>query len=67
MWLDIRMGTCGKKFKIFDCIDFEIIAFEGRRKCFFGPCPIGFDSSLGQKIELYKAEFLEIHNVWNVM
>jgi hypothetical protein len=63
------MGTCGKKFRIFDCIDFDIIAFGGRRKCFFGPCPTrsaGFDSPLHQKLELHKAELLEIHNVWNV-
>jgi hypothetical protein len=58
-----------KKFRLFDHIDFEIIAFEERRKCFFGPYPVGsvgFDSPLRQKLELHKAEFLEIHNVWNV-
>jgi hypothetical protein len=37
MWLDISMGMCGKNFRIFDWIDFEIIVFEGRRKCCFGP------------------------------
>jgi hypothetical protein len=26
------MGTCRKHFRIFGCIDFKIIAFEGRRK-----------------------------------
>jgi hypothetical protein len=49
--------------------DFEIIAFEGRRKCFFEPYPIGsvaFDSPFCQKLELHKAELLEIYNVWNV-
>jgi hypothetical protein len=69
MWLGISMGTCGKKFRIFDPIDFEIIAFEGRRKHFFGPCPTGstgFDSPLCQKLELYKVELLEIHNEWKV-
>jgi hypothetical protein len=71
MWLDISMGTCGKKIRIFDIfhIDFEIIAFEGRRKCFFGPYPTGstdFDSRWRQKLELHKVELLEIHNVWNV-
>jgi hypothetical protein len=61
------MGICGKKFKVFDHIDFEIIAFEGRRKCFFGPCPTGladFDSPWRQKLELHEAKLLEIHNVW---
>jgi hypothetical protein len=28
-------------FGIFDLIDFEIIAFEGRRQCFFRPCLAG--------------------------
>jgi hypothetical protein len=28
MWPDISMGICKKKFKIFDYIGFEIIAFE---------------------------------------
>jgi hypothetical protein len=47
IWLDISMGICEKKFRIFDRIDFEIIAFEGRRKYFFGPYLAGsidFDS-----------------------
>jgi hypothetical protein len=53
----------------FDCIDFEIIAFEGRRQCFFKPCPAGsaaFDSRLRHFIEVQKAELLEIHNMWHV-
>jgi hypothetical protein len=62
MWLDISMGACGKKLKIFHCIDFEIIAFEGRRKCFFGRS-VGFDLPLRQKHELHEVEFLQIHNV----
>jgi hypothetical protein len=69
MWSDISMGICGKKFEIFDRIDFEILAFEERSKYFFGPCPAGstgFDSLLRQKLELHKAELLEIHNAWNV-
>jgi hypothetical protein len=63
------MVICGNSFRIFDCIDFEIIAFEGRRKCFFGPCPVGladFDSPWCQKLELHEAELLEIHNVWKL-
>jgi hypothetical protein len=47
MWLDISMETFAKKIRILDRIDFEIIAFEGRRKYFFGPClagSVGFDS-----------------------
>jgi hypothetical protein len=63
------MEICGKNFRIFDCIDFEILAFEGRRKCFFGPCPAGlagFDSPWRQKLELRKAGLLKIHNIWNV-
>jgi hypothetical protein len=58
-----------KKIRIFDRIDFEIIAFEGRRKCFFGPCPArstSSDSLLIQKLESNEAELHEIHNVWNV-
>jgi hypothetical protein len=69
MWPDISMGICGKKFRIFDRKDFEIIVFEGRKQYSFGPCPAGsaaFDSPLRQKLELYKAELLEIHNVWKV-
>jgi hypothetical protein len=56
-------------FGIFDCIDFEIIAFEERRQCFFRPCPAGsaaFDSRLRHFIEVHEAELLEIHNVWHV-
>jgi hypothetical protein len=63
------MGICGIFFGIFDCIDCEIIAFEGRRQSFLGLCPIGsaaFDSHLRHKIEVHEAEFLEIHNVWHV-
>jgi hypothetical protein len=69
MWPDISMGTSGKKIRIFDHIVFEIIAFEGRKLWFFGPClarSADFDSPLHQKLELHKVEFLEIHNVWNV-
>jgi hypothetical protein len=64
------MGICGIFFGIFDRIDFEIIAFEGRSKCFFGPYPAGsaaFDSRWREKLELHEAELLEIHNVWHVM
>jgi hypothetical protein len=35
----------------------------------FVSCPIGladFDSRWHQKLELYKVEFLKIHNMWNV-
>jgi hypothetical protein len=63
------MGICGIFFGIFDHIDFEIIAFEGRRQCFFRPCPAGsaaFDSRLHHFIEVHEAELLEIHNVWYV-
>jgi hypothetical protein len=63
------MGICGIFFEIFDHIDFEIIAFEERRQCFFRPCPVGsaaFDSRLRHFIEVHKAELLEIHNVWHV-
>jgi hypothetical protein len=63
------MEICGKNFKIFDLIDFKIIAFEGRRKCFFLPYPArlaNFDSHWREKLELHKVEVLEIHNVWNV-
>jgi hypothetical protein len=34
MWHDISIG---KKIRNFDHIDFEIIAFEGRRKSFLDP------------------------------
>jgi hypothetical protein len=60
------MGICGIFFGIFDRIDFKIIAFEGRRQCFFRLCPAGstaFDSRLRHFIEVHKAELLEIHNV----
>jgi hypothetical protein len=56
-------------FGIFDLIDFEIIAFEGRKECFFRPYPAGsaaFDSRLRHFIEVHEAELLEIHNVWHV-
>jgi hypothetical protein len=35
------MGICGIFFGIFDRIDFEIIAFEGRRQCFLDPAQKG--------------------------
>jgi hypothetical protein len=60
------MEICGIFFGIFDCIDFNIIAFEGRRKYSFGPClarSAAFDSHLRHKLEVHKAELLEIHNV----
>jgi hypothetical protein len=63
------MEICGIFPEIFDCIDFEIIAFEGRRQCFFRPCPARsatFDSRLRHFIEVHEAELLEIHNVWHV-
>jgi hypothetical protein len=63
------MRICGKNFKIFDYIDFKIIAFEGRRKCFLVPYPAwstNFDSRWHQKLELHKVEVLDIHNEWNV-
>jgi hypothetical protein len=69
IWSGISMGICGKNFKKIDCIDFKIITFEERRKCFFIPCPAGsvdFDSRWHEKLELHKVEVLEIHNVWNV-
>jgi hypothetical protein len=56
-------------FGIFDCIDIEIITFEGRSQCFFRPCPAGsvaFDSCLRHFIEVHEVELLEIHNVWHV-
>jgi hypothetical protein len=34
---DISIRICGKKFRIFDFIDFEIIAFEGKKKVFLDP------------------------------
>jgi hypothetical protein len=63
------MGICGIFFGIFDCIDFHIIAFEGRRQCFWEPCLAGLaavDSRLRYKIKVHEAELLEIHNVWHV-
>jgi hypothetical protein len=63
------MQICGIFFGIFHHINFEIIAFEGRRQCFFRPCPAGsaaFDSRLCHFIEVHEAELLEIHNVWHV-
>jgi hypothetical protein len=63
------MGICGSFFGIFDCIDFEIIAFEGRRQCSLRPCPArsaAFDSRFCHFIEVHKAKLLEIHNVWHV-
>jgi hypothetical protein len=63
------MGTCRKHFRIFGCIDFKIIAFEGRRKYFFVPARQGsedFDFRWREKPELYKKEVLEINNVWNM-
>jgi hypothetical protein len=61
------MGIC-KKIEIFDYIDFEIIAFEGRQ-CFLEPFPArsaAFDSCLRHFIKVHKVELLEIHNVWHV-
>jgi hypothetical protein len=55
------MGVCEFFFGIFDLIDFEIIASEGRRQCFFRPCPAGsaaFDSHLHHFIEVHEAELL---------
>jgi hypothetical protein len=57
------MGISRKNF-----IDFEIIAFKGRR-CFFVPYMVGsasFDSRWHEKLELNKVEILKIYNVWNV-
>jgi hypothetical protein len=63
------MGICGIFFGIFHRIDFEIIACEGRRQCFFRLFPAGsaaFDSRLHHFIEVHEAELLKIHNVWHV-
>jgi hypothetical protein len=63
------MGISGIFFGIFDRIDFEIIAFEGKRQCFLGPYLVGsaaFDSLLHHKLEVHKVELLKIHNVWHV-
>jgi hypothetical protein len=63
------MGICRIYFGIFDSIDFEITAFEGKRQCFLGPYPAWsatFDSRLHQKIEVHEAELLEIHNICHV-
>jgi hypothetical protein len=63
------MEICGIFFGIFDRIDFEIIAFERRRQCFFRPWPAGsaaFDSHLRHLIEVHKVKLLEIHTVWHV-
>jgi hypothetical protein len=63
------MGICGIFFGIFHLSDFEIIAFERRRQCFFRPCPAGsaaFDSCFCHFIEVHEAELLDIHNVWHV-
>jgi hypothetical protein len=63
------MGICGNFYGNFHRIDFKIIAFEGRRQCFFRPCPAesaAFDSRLHHFIEVHEAELLEIHNVWHV-
>jgi hypothetical protein len=35
------MAICGIYFGIFDRIDFEIIAFEGKRQCFLDPARQG--------------------------
>jgi hypothetical protein len=50
-----------KNFKKIYLIDFKIIAFEGRRKCFFVPCPAdvaNFDFRWREKLELHKVEVL---------
>jgi hypothetical protein len=63
------MGICDFFFGIFDYIDFEIIAFEERRQCFFRSCLAGsaaFDSRLRHFIKVHKVELLKIHNVWHV-
>jgi hypothetical protein len=63
------MGICEFFFGIFDIIDFKIIAFEGRRQCFFRTCSARsatFDSCMRHFIEVHEAELLEIHNVWHV-
>jgi hypothetical protein len=63
------MRICGFFFGIFHRIDFEIIAFEERRQCFFRPCLAGsaaFDSRFRYFIEVHEVELLEIHNVWHV-
>jgi hypothetical protein len=63
------MEKCKKKFGIFGLIDFEIIAFEGRRQCFLETSPTEpatFNSRLHHKLEIHEAELLEIHNVWHV-
>jgi hypothetical protein len=60
------MEICGFFFGIFNHIDFGIIAFEGRRQCFFRPCPVAsaaFDSCLRHFTEMHEAELLEIHNL----
>jgi hypothetical protein len=63
------MGICGIFFEIFDHIDLEIIAFEGKKQRFFRPYPVGstaFDSRLHHFIEVHEAKLLEVHNVWHV-
>jgi hypothetical protein len=54
------MRVCGKKFKFFDCIDLKIIAFEGRRRCFFVLSLGDFDSWWRQKLEFHKVEVFEV-------
>jgi hypothetical protein len=63
------MGISRIFFGIFNRIDFETIAFEGRKQCFFRAYLAGsaaFDSHLRHKLEVHKVELLEIHNVWHV-
>ena len=69
IWLNISMEICGIFLRNFCYIDFEIIAFEGRRQCFFRPSPAGsttFDSHFHHFIKVHKAELLEIHSMWHV-
>jgi hypothetical protein len=47
----------------------NIVAFEGRERCFFAPCPArstNFYSRWCSKLELHKVEVFENDNVWNV-
>jgi hypothetical protein len=55
------MEICGKNFRTFERIDFKIIAFEGRSKCFFVPYPArlaDFDSRWHKNLNYIEWRFL---------
>jgi len=54
------MGMCRKKFKNFDCIDCQVLAFKVEENCFFSLC-----CTMSSNFESSKLEFfvLQIFNV----